>query len=401
MKKVVIFILAFLIGATVFAQTYTPRIPVFIPTRYNSMGGYHVTDTTDYFTIFANPAAITHLGGKATWFTMDTTISNPEFVGSVVGIAYDALMNPSILESTTETIANNVLGLIGENGVYVGSEHIGPLAMGSIHDFHFGTFGWGLFSKTRFFSIIPTVTHMDALAGFDNMLQLTYSAPIIDNDLHHLSVALSAKGIFMFETGLSGVEPMTLLTDLESVYDILPLYSHYGVSVDVGAYYKLFDIFSAGVVWRDAYNKLWTQSYSLVKLLEDTSSLEFSPHSTGSNDSRIDVGVGIDVPLGFAEAVITNFVVMADYKDIMHIFDGHEASRNPVLNFSAGTEITLFDVLSLRAGIQDMYLNAGFGLRFGNTNIDFALFGRELGLEPGSLPQLNASLALRVDTDKN
>ena len=41
-----------------------------------------------------------------------------------------------------------------------------------------------------------------------------------------------------------------------------------------------------------------------------------------------------------------------------------------------------------------MYPSAGVGARLGAFNIDAAIFGRELGLEPGTRPQLNLAISL-------
>ncbi len=389
MKKNIFFCLMLLHCAVIFTQEYVPNIPVITPSRYNAIGGYHVTDTTDYFTIFANPAGIPVTDGKATWFNMDTTISNPELGAAVGRLAVEAI------NSSSESIQleSDLLTLLGKNGINLGFEHIGPLTVGALHELGYGTLGWGLFSKIRVFALIPTVSHIDALAGFDNLLQLSYGAPIIDKEDHYFSAGISAKGFFMVEGGLSGVEPLSLVTDIEDIANIVPIYTHSGFSFDIGLYYKFLDMLSAGLVWNDPLNFIWSQLYGFESI--ET----FDPDSTsrGSDEQSLDLGLGIDIPVGKAEHVITDFIFMIDYRDIIGLLDGNPASRNPILNLSLGTELTLFDIVSFRAGLDEMYFNAGIGFRAKKVTFDFAAFGKELGLEPGSLPQMNFSFAFSVN----
>ncbi len=393
MKKIlfIVIILAFL--SSLNSQGYVPKVPVFTPTRHNAIGGYHVTDTTDYFTLFANPAGIPVSQGKATWLNLDTSLANAEFFYELIKIAANAVA----LEETGEPLfqtEGDLIALLGESGINIGFEHMGPLALGSLHDLGYGTLGWGLFSKVRLFAIIPTIVHLDALAGFDNMAQLTYAAPIIDSNNHYLSTGISAKGLFMFEVGVANVEPIEFLTDIENINSIIPMLAHYGISTDIGLYYTFYDILRAGIVWRDPINYIWTQVYGIENITE----FELGKISTrGSDTSSVDLGVGIDIPMGTADTIFTNFIVMFDYVDLVSLLDGNAADRNPLLNLSAGTELTLFDVLSLRFGLSDLYFSAGVGLRLKNATFDFAIFGNELGLIPGSIPQLNTSFAFSIN----
>ena len=88
----------------------------------------------------------------------------------------------------------------------------------------------------------------------------------------------------------------------------------------------------------------------------------------------------------------------ADYNNIWPLITKQKTYRNPILELSFGTEVLLFNkVLALRAGIRDMYPAAGIGLNLGKKfKTDFSVFGKELGLEPGSNPQLNAGFSMSI-----
>ncbi len=396
MKKIIIFsIVIAALAFPVIAEDNAPEIPVFIPTRYNAMGGYHVTDTTDYFTIFANPAGIHETEAERLSGMFDVKVSNPEVALEVAKLGVSALSGDD-MDIALEDFQANILASL-EDGVNAGSEMIGPLALGSISNFEYGAFGWGLLSKVDFSVFLPTMSQLDANFGWDNMLQFTYAAPILNSDVHYLSAGVSAKGLFMLDAGLDNVAPLELLAGDADIANLVPLYTHYGFGFDVGLYYKFIDMVSAGIVWRDFLNFIWTDKYDMNAIADAVSYGEFpekASDSFGNSASTLDIGVGIDVPVFALQAIITNLDVRLDYKDLISVMNPSTISRNPWLNLSVGTEITLIDFVSVRAGISDMYLNAGVGLRFGKTAIEFAMYGKELGLEPGSLPQLNAALSI-------
>jgi hypothetical protein len=50
-------------------------------------------------------------------------------------------------------------------------------------------------------------------------------------------------------------------------------------------------------------------------------------------------------------------------------------------------------VICLRAGIRDLYLSAGVGLDLTYLRVDLAMYGKEIGLDPGDRPLLNIALS--------
>ena len=109
--------------------------------------------------------------------------------------------------------------------------------------------------------------------------------------------------------------------------------------------------------------------------------------------SSLAVGVGIKIPTGFTFGVISSWTAYVDHENVFEFFK-EDNLRNPLLGLNVGTEIELFKTILLRVGMNDSYLSAGCGLKLGVFRIDAALFGSELGLEPGSKPNLNAALSI-------
>jgi hypothetical protein len=89
---------------------------------------------------------------------------------------------------------------------------------------------------------------------------------------------------------------------------------------------------------------------------------------------------------------ISDVIIMMDYQNFMDLFS--LLPRNPILNIGIGAELVLLNVLSLRAGIADALPAVGFGLDLSFMKIDFALRGKELGLEPGMNPTYAVDLGL-------
>ncbi len=380
MKRIHILILLLFSFVCAIADEYTPNAPTITPSRYDAIGGYHVTDDTDYFSIFANPALTQLSGGKASWFFLDISLGGP------IEEAYKAL---EIINEDSSTAQAELAELAGESGINANVEIIGPITLGSIHKLPYGALGWGLFNQTRMDFILPTASSMDLVVAEDILLQFTYGAPIFETENHYFSAGLSTKGYAIFE-GLYSGSPLSLAinTDSADAVSTIPLYSSLGLAFDVGLYYKFAQILTAGLVWRDIASPVWVQEYTVDTIEEYGSANSDLRFASGS----LDMGIGVNIPVGIAKAVITDFILMVDYKDILSIVD--PLGKNHILNLSAGTELTLFDILSLRAGISDMYFNTGFGLQVGAFAINGAVFGKELGLEPGSIPQMNMSVSV-------
>ena len=108
-------------------------------------------------------------------------------------------------------------------------------------------------------------------------------------------------------------------------------------------------------------------------------------------------GIAIDFPTKkWTKGFISSWVLYLDCNDIMCFTDTSLLAKNPILNFSAGTELKLFNTFAFRAGINQSYLSAGVGLQVDKLHIDYAIYGTELGIEPGAVPTLNMALALTI-----
>ena len=165
-----------------------------------------------------------------------------------------------------------------------------------------------------------------------------------------------------------------------------------GYGINAGAQYEFANFLSAGIVW----NNILAPTFTTDIPLDEDSDKEFTFKDARKDklDSTLAVGFGVKIPTSFSMGIISSWTAYLDHDNILDFFAKDKIVKNPILGLSAGTEVVLFKTIALRLGINESYLAAGCGIRLAAFNIDAAVFGSELGLEPGAKPQLNAALSI-------
>jgi hypothetical protein len=115
-------------------------------------------------------------------------------------------------------------------------------------------------------------------------------------------------------------------------------------------------------------------------------------NSYGYVQPRLALGVLFRIYHHVLYRYISDFIVMADYRDFINLFE--KDRRHPLLNVSLGLEITLLDILKLRAGMTDALPSGGFGIDMKFMTLDAAVRGRELGKKPGDKRVLALDMGL-------
>jgi hypothetical protein len=94
---------------------------------------------------------------------------------------------------------------------------------------------------------------------------------------------------------------------------------------------------------------------------------------------------------------------MLDWHSMNHIFTWNNGlHRNPVLDLGLGAEFGFFNFLKFRIGLHEMLPSVGLGLEPRVFKFNIAVYGKELGNEPGlnSTMALDVSIAFRLDNKK-
>jgi hypothetical protein len=354
--------------------SFDPVRPEIISGRLSGFGGAYSALEAGFDTLSTNPAALAYVSSEWSIARLAARVSGPLF---------DL---PSVAQS--DDMTNSLLDLVSSNnGVYIGANVTGPLAFGKVDQ----NFGFGVFNRTITTVDIPSITSADLYVGEEFLLTGAYGLTVFEKGSQSISVGLQMKGYFqtfVFESG-TAISIVSSLTDGLSV-NSLPTALSTGFGIDAGILYRAGQHLNVGITCKDLYTPVFTTTYSGFSDFMNGSSA--STTTIDRLDPYLSVGIVYDIPLPDNWLTVSSWKVMTDYRDILDLLN--PLYRNPILNIAGGTEVILLDIVSLRAGISDSYLSTGIGLDLTVFQIDAAMYGSELGLEPGKRPLLNMVLSL-------
>lgn len=361
------------------AQNFTPVTPEIVSARLAGFGGAYSSMQAGFDTLSTNPAALA---------AVDKEWSIARLAVNASGPLFDLA---SVLQA--DDLTDGILDLVSKNeGIHLGSSITGPLAFGLVDR----NFGFGLFNRSVVNASIPSITSTTVLAGEELQLVGAYGLDVLTHKKHALAVGLQLKGFFqtfLTESG-TAIAVLSTFTGSEGFKpQNIPTILATGFGVDAGLLYRFGSLLNVGIVCRNAFTPVYISSYATF-----TDYLDGVPAGDTRSDRlepELDAGATIRIPLPENWITVTEFRVMADYRNILDRFK--PAARNPVLEAAVGTELRLLDVVSLRAGISETYLSSGLGLDLSFFTIDFAMYGRELGREPGKRPLLNMELQISME----
>jgi hypothetical protein len=363
---------------TAFAEgfEFTPVKPEIVSARTAGMAGAYSAMEAGFDTLSTNPAALAYVSGEWSFSRVTLNASGPLFdLGSVVQASDKAA---SILKFVS-----------ANNGIYLGANAAGPIAFGRVDK----NFGFGVFNRTIVNANIPALTKATVYAGEELQLVGAYGITVFSAGKNSVSAGLQMKGFFQtfgYESG-TALSVLSNFTKLST--STLPVVLSTGFGLDAGLLYKYDDRFSAGLTCKDAFTPVFSTHYANFAGYQANK----SDHDTSYNrlDPDLTIGVLYQVPFPESWTVVSSLRFMTDYRD--SLFFLKKVYRNPILNFAAGTELVLLDVVSLRTGISESYLATGLGLDLTFCKLDFAMYGSELGLEPGKRPLLNMTLGVSFE----
>jgi hypothetical protein len=163
-----------------------------------------------------------------------------------------------------------------------------------------------------------------------------------------------------------------------------------GVGLDLGLRYTYRGNFAAAIVCYDVYSPVLITTYPTVTDFTDKTGVSTTGHSTV--DRRLDFGLKYRIRSPFIDRYISALTLMADYRDFLDLFA--LIPRNPILNVGMGMEVTVLNALSFRFGVTDALPSFGLGLDLSFVILDFAIRGKELGIDPGLQPTYALDLSL-------
>ena len=382
MKKYnILAILLVIMSFALIAQefTYELAMPEIRHARIDALGGKHISDTSWYYSFLTNPGNIGLMGKKSLYPGLTFGLGGPiKYTQDIIAIAKD-IENDDSISSLAKILSEN-------KGLDLDIMISGPIQFGSVKN----NFGWGFFNQTYLIANAPSISYLEGLVGNESLLRFGYALPI-PLGIGKLSVGTAVDLVNRVEGKI--LTSVTNLMSGNSEEMPLPLYTSFGFGLDVGATLSLLNFITVGLVWDDAVYGYFTSKSPNLASGELEPDASYKAFNFGW---KFDLGASVSVPGVniFTLGVISSLDVMLDLHDVIGMMVNDPKKRNPILDMTLGAEAVLFKTISLRLGLHEMYPSAGIGARFGAFNLDAAIFGRELGLEPGTRPQLNLAISL-------
>ncbi|MCL2380922.1 MAG: hypothetical protein FWC64_04935 [Treponema sp.] len=359
------------------APVSAERIPmpsITVPTAASSgFGGPHVAFTDNVFSLLVNPAAMMHVQQRS-FFALSASLLNPQTTFSIASGVRDALRDAS-----SASILDVVDVLSEQNGrIALGLElREIPLSIAWVAN----GFGFGLWNRS-FVQVEVIGDYHRATVYSDIMLPVGFAFSVLDWGWgqHTLDAGFTVKPFARFMVRERGfITDMLDNSDMEFVAPVI-----LGGGLDAGLLYRWAGGLQAGLTFTDIFSRA-TVAANLADT--DDSSRYYVPFA-------VNAGVSYCFEMfGFARITLA-----ANWRDIGNVFNQNDYlnNRNYLLDFGAGMQLSLFDMLFFRMGMNEMLPAVGFGFTFGALNIDLAYYGRELGYEPGQLSAAAVDLSITI-----
>jgi len=378
MKRIILACVAVTLAPVgVMAQTVTPFAPS--SARMASLGGPHAASTAGIDAVFENPAGF---ASENTEFSAASVVFNPS--GPIFDIA-------GLVLGGSDQLLSGLSSLFDADGrFYAQADILGPLSFGYVGK----GLGFGLFNRT-----VATVNAASLLSvSFDVseevMLAGGYAYRFAIGKRQSLDVGIMPKGFIRASIGnqASLTELMALANDVTAILDS-PFVMTSGLGIDAGAIWSLDQVFSIGISVRDAYSPAIVTTYSSYSAFAADPKQAMQGESVPALiPADLSVGISYGPRLALLDRLGADLLFMIDYVDLLDLLAA--VPRNPILNVGVGVELVLLDILSLRGGIKDALPTAGFGIDLSAFTFSLAMFGEDLGIEPGARPVYNVLVAL-------
>ncbi len=396
--KKLIFIKVLLLSASLVFAAATVNEPGMIDVRSLGMGGMHITDTADFYTLLKNPAGLGLAGGKMMISVVSANIGGP--LQELPGVYNEYMAGEEVTDIVSELMQKDVNLNLG-----VGLD--GPLCFGGINK---NGLGWGFFESVKVDANIPSITLAEVTAQLEVGFVLGYGFTL-DFGIGSISVGASGEA-YALVPRLAIRDSLTNIMDMvngegeenqnQNQLQNIPLHSVVGLSCDIGAQLRLFDFIDVAAVWEDAYSPYKVSATTTVGQAMNDYSVLFANYGEAKfQTAKFRGGVGLNLlPNGILGGLISSLKVQADVKDVMLFVkqfikkDVSLLEKSPWLNVTAGAEIGLMHFIYGRVGYSDGFATVGASLKLGALNLDAAIYTNELGRTPGTNSQMNAALSL-------
>jgi hypothetical protein len=389
MKKIIALCLVLLcLSAVIFAEQKQMAPLGFPSTAANGMGGPHVAYTSDIYALFVNPAAL-QWANQASIFEISPTLIGPLDKLAKSGSSIMGALKGDDSEGDSNPFAS-LSDIIDGGKLSIGMDMRGPLSVG----YTANGLGFGLFSRV-FVDARIIGTDVDGTAYADVMLPFGMSFNVLRLQDHEVAAGFVLKP---FVRAMTDIELSAL--DFVSGGDIsiaVPMLA--GLGSDLGFLYRFKRDLALGLTLGDLYTFGAKMNDISGTTTDEIYRVPLSLNLGAAYTFRL-VNFWETAPRALQSAYIA---AMVDWRSMNNIFTWNDRlHRNPILDLGMGAEFGFFNFLKFRVGLRDMLPMVGLGLEPRVFKFNVAIYGKELGSEPGinSTMALDLSIALRLETKK-
>ncbi|MCQ2411491.1 MAG: hypothetical protein MJ057_00870 [Sphaerochaetaceae bacterium] len=420
MKKIIIALFAVLmVCAAVFADV--PSVPVatydnidfsFAPTsaRFNAMGQSGLADPSRIDSFFSNPAALGK-GGFA--------ISVPSFAFTVYNV--QALISDEQAMAAVNEIASgdsdgsvDLALAILEN---LGTGHNMVMKMDAGFAVRLGIFGLGTNVQAKFHSL----NEGSSLASLKLVTELNIAQTaalglkVVNTDLLSVSAGVSAHAIFKaYNKAMGANDVLSIMQEDDAAEKILweqPIMAGSAITFDAGATVGfLNDQISLSVTANNLNGVYKMQSFTsagdLVNALSEGTMEAPEGHIVGA-PVDFEVKTPWTLNFGFAftpDMYVIHPTVTLDLIDMFGMIQNFSSetfrASDLLLHLNAGAEVDLFNVATIRAGVDRGYMSIGAGINLFVIGIDATYGWQEFGEELGDKPVDSFTIKFNIGYDK-
>mgnify|MGYP000926923621 CR=1 FL=1 len=378
--------------------------------RYNAMGQSGLAYMSRMDSFFSNPAVLGNDGFGLSIPNFSVTLYNvkklvtdseamdileKQFKGTSTKEENDKLLM-KILENLGKGY-NDVMDIDAGLAVKMGFFGIGGNVQIKVH---------GLNSGSSFVSqkLIPEINTAQTVAfGFKP----------VDTDIISVSIGVSAHAVYkVYFKELGANEALVLKDDSEALLWKSPVMSGYAFPVDAGVTVGfLNDMINISLTANNLNGTYKMKSYTSVGDFADTVSegaVGKKPVGHVTNDS---VAFTVETPwtlnFGFAftpDIAVLKPVITADFIDMSDLVKkiGSDSFKpsDLLLHLNAGVELGLFDILTVRAGVNRGYMALGCGMWLPGIQIDASYGWQEFGKQLGDKPVDSLTIRFNLGLDK-
>lgn len=360
----------FIFSLSLFAEDqYEAPVKIISPGS-SALGGTHVTRNTGFSDLMNNPAGFYSAESEFSIAEITMGLKGPVFDIANLIISEDLAGIPSMLR-----------------GIYVGMDLLGPVSFGYVGE----GLGFGIYSNSYTTISSSGPLTVEGIVGSEVIMTGGYAMriPLPVSEIHLLDAGMLLKGSFKGE--LSFEESALNIMDISlDTLQTEPFYFITGIGVDLGLRYSYNNLITLGLVGRDLYSPTLRNEYLNV----DKFSAGDSPidEISGIVPFSLDFGIMYSPDFESKNLFISDIKIYLDYYDALDFWLYPSLAVNPLLHIGVGTEISMLDILDVRAGFYQGLLSAGLGLDLYYFSMNLAMFGTELSTEPGLQPVYNIQL---------